>query len=156
MVALATPITIGTQMAGDWIFPNAGHVGIYIGGGQYINAPTEGQNVKISSVPASLYAVGRFYPPTSEDMGIKSAAIGSAGIGLVTGLGKGIELGLEGLGLAGQAAGQGLAEANPLAGVGKALAWLSDTKNWWRIGMVVGGAVCLALGAASIAGRAAL
>ena len=40
---------------GDLVFPNAGHVGIYIGGGQMIHAPKSGDVVKISSV-WSFYA----------------------------------------------------------------------------------------------------
>ncbi|HDK7155032.1 TPA: SH3 domain-containing protein [Clostridium botulinum] len=40
---------------GDLVFPDAGHVGIYIGGGQMIHAPKSGDVVKISSV-WSFYA----------------------------------------------------------------------------------------------------
>ncbi|EJO5346140.1 C40 family peptidase [Clostridium botulinum] len=35
---------------GDLVFPHAGHVGIYIGGGQMIHAPHTGDVVKVSSV----------------------------------------------------------------------------------------------------------
>ncbi|MDU1322039.1 MAG: SH3 domain-containing protein [Clostridium botulinum] len=40
---------------GDLVFPDAGHVGIYIGGGQMIHSPKSGDVVKISSV-WSFYA----------------------------------------------------------------------------------------------------
>ena len=35
---------------GDLVFPHTGHVGIYIGGGQMIHAPSTGDVVKVSSV----------------------------------------------------------------------------------------------------------
>lgn len=35
---------------GDLVFPHTGHVGIYIGGGQMIHAPSSGDVVKVSSV----------------------------------------------------------------------------------------------------------
>lgn len=153
MVYLGDPVTPGTQMPGDWIFPDAGHVGLYIGGGQMVHAPEPGQNVKISPVWAN-WRTRRWVNPTSDKAGLDSAAIGAAGNALVTGLGNGISLGLEALGTTGQAAGQGLAEASPLAGINKVLDWLSDSHNWLRISMAVGGGIALALGAASMAGKA--
>ena len=42
---------------GDLVFFNGlGHVGIYIGGGQFIHAPHTGDVVKISSLSDSWYA----------------------------------------------------------------------------------------------------
>ncbi len=42
---------------GDLVFFNGlGHVGIYIGGGQFIHAPHSGDVVKISSLSESWYA----------------------------------------------------------------------------------------------------
>ena len=43
--------------AGDLVFFNGlGHVGIYIGGGQFVHAPHTGDVVKISSLSDSWYA----------------------------------------------------------------------------------------------------
>jgi cell wall-associated NlpC family hydrolase len=43
--------------AGDLVFFNGlGHMGIYIGGGQFIHAPHTGDVVKISSLSESWYA----------------------------------------------------------------------------------------------------
>ena len=45
---------------GDLVFLyGLGHVGIYIGGGQYIHAPHTGDVVKISSLPTSGYVGAR-------------------------------------------------------------------------------------------------
>lgn len=49
-------INVGVAVAyndlqpGDLVFPHTGHVGIYIGGGQMIHAPSTGDVVKVSSV----------------------------------------------------------------------------------------------------------
>jgi cell wall-associated NlpC family hydrolase len=37
---------------GDLVFPNRGHVVMYIGNGQVVEAPSAGQNVKVSPMPA--------------------------------------------------------------------------------------------------------
>lgn len=43
---------------GDLVFPHAGHVGIYVGGGSYIHAPQTGDVVKVSPV-TQFYAARR-------------------------------------------------------------------------------------------------
>ena len=40
---------------GDLVFPSSGHVGLYVGNGNFIHAPKRGDVVKISSV-YSFYA----------------------------------------------------------------------------------------------------
>ena len=48
---MGTPVSIGELQAGDLVFfTGASHVGIYIGGGQFIHAPHTGDVVKISSL----------------------------------------------------------------------------------------------------------
>jgi len=60
---MGTPVSIGQLQAGDLVFfSGASHVGIYIGGGQFIHAPHTGDVVKISSLSgyySSAWAGGR-------------------------------------------------------------------------------------------------
>ena len=60
---MGTPVSMSQLQAGDLVFfAGASHVGIYIGGGQFIHAPHTGDVVKISSLTgwyASEFAGGR-------------------------------------------------------------------------------------------------
>jgi len=60
---MGTPVSMGQLEPGDLVFfSGASHVGIYIGGGQFIHAPHTGDVVKISSLSgyyASAFAGGR-------------------------------------------------------------------------------------------------
>ena len=52
-----TPVSRDDLAAGDLVFFNGlGHMGMYIGGGQFIHAPHTGDVVKISSLYDSWYA----------------------------------------------------------------------------------------------------
>ena len=52
-----SPVSRDALEPGDLVFFNGlGHVGIYIGGGQFIHAPHTGDVVKISSLSDSWYA----------------------------------------------------------------------------------------------------
>jgi peptidoglycan DL-endopeptidase CwlO len=54
---VGVPVSRSDLQAGDLVFFNGlGHVGIYIGGGQFIHAPHTGDVVKISSLGESWYA----------------------------------------------------------------------------------------------------
>jgi cell wall-associated NlpC family hydrolase len=54
---LGTPVSKDQLQAGDLVFFNGlGHMGMYIGGGQFIHAPHTGDVVKISSLSDSWYA----------------------------------------------------------------------------------------------------
>jgi peptidoglycan DL-endopeptidase CwlO len=51
MYAMGTPVSLGQLQPGDLVFFNGlGHMGIYIGGGQFIHSPHTGDVVKISSM----------------------------------------------------------------------------------------------------------
>ena len=51
------PVSRDALQPGDLVFfDGLGHVGIYIGGGQFIHAPHTGDVVKISSLSDSWYA----------------------------------------------------------------------------------------------------
>ena len=49
-INVGTPVAYSDLQPGDLVFPHTGHVGIYIGGGQMIHAPSTGDVVKVSSV----------------------------------------------------------------------------------------------------------
>jgi cell wall-associated NlpC family hydrolase len=63
MFGMGTPVSIGQLQPGDLVFfSGASHMGIYIGGGQFIHAPHTGDVVKISSLTgyySSAFAGGR-------------------------------------------------------------------------------------------------
>jgi cell wall-associated NlpC family hydrolase len=48
--------------AGDLVFPEAGHVQMYIGDGRVVEAPHSGANVQISHMSSSVYAIRRPLP----------------------------------------------------------------------------------------------
>ena len=54
---MGTPVSKSELQPGDLVFFNGlGHMGIYIGGGQFIHAPHTGDVVKISSLNDSWYS----------------------------------------------------------------------------------------------------
>jgi cell wall-associated NlpC family hydrolase len=63
MYGMGTPVSLGELQPGDLVFfAGASHMGIYIGGGQFIHAPHTGDVVKISSMSgwyASTFVGGR-------------------------------------------------------------------------------------------------
>jgi cell wall-associated NlpC family hydrolase len=60
---MGTPVSLGELQPGDLVFfAGASHVGIYIGGGQFIHAPHTGDVVKVSSLSgwySATFAGGR-------------------------------------------------------------------------------------------------
>jgi peptidoglycan DL-endopeptidase CwlO len=51
MYSMGTPVSLGQLQPGDLVFFNGlGHMGIYIGGGQFIHSPHTGDVVKISAM----------------------------------------------------------------------------------------------------------
>jgi peptidoglycan hydrolase CwlO-like protein len=58
-IGVGTPVSYGELQPGDLVFTyGLDHVGIYVGGGQYIHAPQPGDSVKVSPV-TSFYAARR-------------------------------------------------------------------------------------------------
>lgn len=49
-INVGVAVSYNNLQPGDLVFPHTGHVGIYIGGGQMIHAPSTGDVVKVSSV----------------------------------------------------------------------------------------------------------
>jgi cell wall-associated NlpC family hydrolase len=59
LAGMGTPVSRDQLQPGDLVFFDGnGHVGIYIGGGQFVHAPHTGDVVKISSMGESWYASG--------------------------------------------------------------------------------------------------
>ena len=59
MYGYGSPVAYGDLQPGDLVFfSGLGHVGIYIGGGQFIHAPHTGDVVKISSLSSHGGYVG--------------------------------------------------------------------------------------------------
>ena len=59
--AVAHPVSKSSAQPGDLIFIGGYHVGIYVGGGQMIDAPKTGDVVKQRAIWTSAYSVGRMY-----------------------------------------------------------------------------------------------
>ena len=68
----ASPVPIGEAQPGDLVFfaesGRVSHVGIYVGEGRFIHAPSKGQRVKVSSIREEWYrqrfaGAGRILPP---------------------------------------------------------------------------------------------
>ncbi|MPM03131.1 hypothetical protein SDC9_49391 [bioreactor metagenome] len=58
-LGVGTPVSYSELQPGDLVFTyGSDHVGIYVGGGQYIHAPYEGENVKVSPI-TGFYAARR-------------------------------------------------------------------------------------------------
>lgn len=58
-VSHGVPVPRSMVAVGDLVFPEAGHVQMYIGDGKVVEAPHTGANVRISQMPSSVYAVRR-------------------------------------------------------------------------------------------------
>ncbi|GAA3189558.1 hypothetical protein GCM10010532_004660 [Dactylosporangium siamense] len=56
LAGVGRPVGRGELRPGDLVFPAAGHVGIYIGGGRIVHASTERGGVKISPIYAFSFA----------------------------------------------------------------------------------------------------
>ena len=58
-MGVGTPVSYDQLQPGDLVFTYGGdHVGIYVGGGQYIHAPQPGDSVKVSNI-TSFYSARR-------------------------------------------------------------------------------------------------
>jgi hypothetical protein len=110
--AATTPVPVGNAKAGDLVFSEMGaqgqsgpgHVGIYLGGGRYIDAPYTGVDVRIDNTPSNavygrvtgltLDAVDTSAVGGAAASGASSATSGSAG-------GTGCNAGSGGIGVLG-------------------------------------------------------
>jgi cell wall-associated NlpC family hydrolase len=58
MIRYGTPVQRSQLQPGDIVFPTAGHVAIYLGGGRIVHAPHAGDHVRIAPL-YGFYAARR-------------------------------------------------------------------------------------------------
>jgi hypothetical protein len=135
----ATLRMLGTTVAnnragpGDLIFPDVGHVGIFVSGTTFIDAPETGKTVGIhdfSKYNGGKFTVVRIVAPYGGDSAIGGLVSNIPGLGDVIGGGVAVVT------VADQV-------MSALAGP---IAWLSDGANWIRIGMLLGGGALVLFG----------
>ena len=81
---LGSPVSKSDLQPGDLVFFNGlGHMGIYIGGGQFIHAPHSGDVVKISSLSDSWYA--RTWVGSQTDLALSAVVRVHDGVALAAG-----------------------------------------------------------------------
>jgi hypothetical protein len=99
---------------GDLRFPDAGHVQLYVGGGQVIEAPTTGENVRQTNAWGSFYAGRRVTSPgiSLQTTGLATSNPITSGWDSFTGLSNFAEK-------------------------------LTQPNTWLRAGMIIGGVVLL-------------
>lgn len=125
MVNMGTPVDAAHLMPGDLVFPEAGHVQMWLGGGKIVEAPTTGIPVRV--VPqwggvwrarrvASQPGTGGSIPTPSANGVITTAAatITPAGFSLTD-------------------------VGSALSGIGKALGFIADPANWLRVAEFLAG-----------------
>jgi hypothetical protein len=118
-----------SQLApGDLIFPNPGHVQLYIGGGKVVEAPEAG-------IPVRVVPIWGFW---------QARRVTAPGIGSVAG-------GTAGSSVAGNgASGFSNPVTDTLNGAGDAISWITTAHNWLRIGEFIAGVIVLFTAIASI------
>lgn len=79
------PVNQGQLQPGDLVFPEAGHVQIYLGGGKVVEAPHSGANVRVTSLGSSFYAGRRVTSPASGDFSVGSGSPVAGTVDLNTG-----------------------------------------------------------------------
>lgn len=146
---------VGVLLPGDAIFPHAGHVVWYLGGGRVVEAPKPGLNVRVTDLPSKIWKVRRYAtaPQTAWTTQTLKAGFGFDDIGkaLRDGtkqIGSGLENGADFLSgwtdnvplvsEVGGAIGGGIDATQALI---KLSAFIVNPNNWYRVGLfVLGGA----------------
>lgn len=118
MIKFGRKVSRDHLLPGDLIFPNPGHVQLYVGGGKVCEAPERGVPVRIVPIWGFWQARRIVSPGTGADIGAAPNS-GASGAGFSGGLFGGI----------GDALG--------------ALGWIIDPHNWLRIGEFIAGVIVL-------------
>lgn len=121
---LGEAVAAGSQLPGDLIFPDIGHVGICVDKTHFIDAPETGKTVGLHDFTrynGGKYTVRRLVNPyLGADLAAAGALVGPGGV--LTGIADPI-----------------IAVQKIYDAIAKPIAWLSEPSNWIRIGMVAGG-----------------
>lgn len=119
---LGSSVAKGSQLPGDLIFPDAGHVGICTSKTQFIDAPETGKTVGLHDF--TRYNAGNYTVRRLVDPFVGTDVLVAAG---VTGIVAPI--------VAPITAAEQIIDA-----IEAPIKWLSEGSNWVRIGMIIGGA----------------
>lgn len=125
--AMGTSVTRANLQPGDLVFPDAGHVQIYLGGGKVVEAPHTGSNVRVVNMWGFAYARRIVAPAGANYSGGADNALDIPNpLDAVSDIAK---------------------EVKQLYSVvqsfQRAAAWLSTPQNWLRIGMLVVGTILM-------------
>jgi len=154
IVHMGLSIPKGQEQPGDLIMPTSGHVGICIGRGQMIDAPTAGQNVGIHTYK-SVYSIRRIFQPCTQESADNYTAKGTRTQGDPINPDGTTPTDLD----EGEATPVGIWQelANtimePLTAIAAVFAWLATPHNWMRIGEVLAGMIALLIAARQITRR---
>lgn len=136
----------GSEQPGDLIFPDLGHVGIFLNGHVFSDAPETGKFVgehDFTHYNGGAYQVVRIADPVSGTFPTLNSTPGLIAQilsgGLVSG-GLTVDPAITAVNTALQPLEDFFASFNA------PIAWLSDGNNWIRIGMIAGGAALLLFG----------
>lgn len=150
------PVT-GAPQRGDLVFPDAGHVGIALGGDQMVHAPEPGDVVKISTYWTTPLAVRRLGPntglpaSTSVDPRFMAAPGGATLASYIPGA-DAIQAQLTNLNTAVANQVSIFSDFSSIFGaIGDFLSLLMSGEGWARILKVVCGALAIAIGIATLA-----
>lgn len=122
-----TGVSKAELQRGDLIFPDPGHVQIYLGNNMIVESPHPGATVRVTTM-WGFYAARRLGTASGKAPSNPGSGIAVNPVNLYDDIKKRIA-DIE----------------NIISGGQKAASWLSNSHNWFRILLVVGGAVMLIL-----------
>jgi hypothetical protein len=115
---MGDPIDYGSEQPGDLIMPDAGHVGMCAGNGQYWDAPHTGTVVQLQSY-GKPYAIRRVATPST----------GASGDAILT-----------------ADTSTGASTASVWDSLSSSFSFIFSAQGWERIGEVVGGSILIGIG----------
>lgn len=121
-ISAGVPVTKANLQPGDLVFPDPGHVQIYLGNNKIVEAPHSGANVRVVTM-WGFWRARRVTAPGTVVGGATGDPGASVEPGGLTDSAKGV---LDALG----------------SFVGAA-AWLSEPHNWLRVAMLMAGAILI-------------
>lgn len=127
LIAQGHEVSKAQLAPGDLVFPDPGHVQIYVGNGKIVEAPEEGKNVRVVNM-WGFWRARRLVNPGTVVTG------GTGGTGTGTGT--------QAFGGVGDALG-GIKDA--FSAAAHVFAWLTTAHNWLRIAMFISGVALLTL-----------